>query len=82
MTQPMLFAWVSHSMKLGADKKGALAAIAHDEEMIAGDLTGTIPLRDIADACELSVSHFSRAFRRSTGLAPHAWLIEARVDRA
>jgi AraC-like DNA-binding protein len=52
------------------------------KEMIAGDLTGTTPLREIAEACGLSVSHFSRAFRRSTGLAPHAWLLQARVESA
>jgi AraC family transcriptional regulator len=64
--------------------KGGLAPWQEkrSKEMIAGDLSGTIPLRDIADACEISVSHFSRAFRRSTGLAPHAWLIEARVESA
>jgi AraC-like DNA-binding protein len=48
----------------------------------AGELTGATPLSDIADACGLSVSHFSRAFRRSTGLAPHAWLLQTRVEAA
>jgi AraC family transcriptional regulator len=52
------------------------------KEMIAGDLAGATPLRNIADACGLSVSHFSRAFRKTTGLAPHAWLLQARVDAA
>jgi AraC family transcriptional regulator len=41
------------------------------KEIMAGDFSGATPLRDIADACGLSVSHFSRALR-STGLAPHA----------
>ena len=64
--------------------KGGLAPWQErrSKELMAGDLTGTTPLRDIADACGLSVSHFSRAFRRSTGLAPHAWLLRARVDSA
>jgi AraC-like DNA-binding protein len=52
------------------------------KEMLAGDLTGATPLFDIATACGLSVSHFSRAFRRSTGLAPHAWLLHVRVEAA
>jgi AraC-like DNA-binding protein len=49
--------------------KGGLAPWQErrSKEMIAGDLTGATPLRDIAEACGLSVSHFSRAFRRSTG---------------
>ena len=48
----------------------------------AGDLTGATPLDDIASACGLSVSHFSRAFRRSIGLSPHAWLLDKRVEAA
>jgi AraC-like DNA-binding protein len=52
------------------------------KDMLAGDLTGATPLSDIAKACGLSVSHFSRAFRRSTGLAPHAWLLHVRVEAA
>jgi AraC family transcriptional regulator len=52
------------------------------KEMLAGDLTGATPLSDIATACGLSLSHFSRAFRRSTGLAPHAWLLHARIEAA
>jgi len=64
--------------------KGGLAPWQEkrSKEMMAGDLTGATPLRDIADACGLSVSHFSRAFRRSTGVAPHAWLLQARVEAA
>jgi AraC family transcriptional regulator len=52
------------------------------KEMLASDLTGAKPLADLAKACDLSVSHFTRAFRRSTGLAPHAWLLQFRVDAA
>jgi AraC family transcriptional regulator len=52
------------------------------KEMLAGDLAGTMRLHEIAEACGLSVSHFSHAFRRSTGLAPHAWLMQARVEAA
>ncbi|HEX3364168.1 helix-turn-helix transcriptional regulator [Phenylobacterium sp.] len=52
------------------------------KDMLAGDLTGATPLSEIAWACGLSVSHFSRAFRRSTGLAPHAWLLHTRIEAA
>ncbi len=52
------------------------------KEMLAGDLTGATPLHEIAGVCGLSVSHFSRAFHKSTGLAPHAWLLRARVESA
>jgi AraC family transcriptional regulator len=52
------------------------------KEMLAADLTGATPLSAIAKACGLSTSHFSRAFRRSTGHAPHAWLLNLRVETA
>ena len=43
---------------------------------------GATPLHEVSVACGLSISHFSRAFHKSTGLAPHAWLLKARIDRA
>jgi AraC family transcriptional regulator len=52
------------------------------KEMLAGDLKGSTPLGEIAAACDLSSDYFARAFRKSTGMAPHAWLLQARVDRA
>jgi AraC family transcriptional regulator len=52
------------------------------KEMLAGNLAGSTPLNEIAAACELSTSYFSRAFRKSTGLAPYGWLIQARLDAA
>ena len=39
-------------------------------------------IENLAKACGLSVSHFSRAFRRSTGLAPHRWIMRRRVEVA
>jgi AraC-like DNA-binding protein len=64
--------------------QGGLAAWQEKraKDMLAGDLTGATPLHDIACICGLSVSHFSRAFRRSTGLSPHAWLLLMRVEAA
>jgi AraC family transcriptional regulator len=64
--------------------KGGLAPWQEklSKEMIAGDLTDAKSLHEIANACRISVSHFSRAFRKSTGLAPHTWLLQARVESA
>jgi AraC-like DNA-binding protein len=64
--------------------KGGLAPWQErrSKEMLVADLTGDVPLAEIAAACGLSVSHFSRAFRGTTGFAPHAWLLQARVERA
>ena len=39
------------------------------------------PPNPLADATGLSVSHFSRMFRASTGLSPHQFLLQRRVHR-
>lgn len=64
--------------------KGGLAPWQErlSKELITNNLAGAISLSEIAKTCGLSVGHFSRAFRKSTGLAPHAWLLQARVDTA
>jgi AraC family transcriptional regulator len=52
------------------------------KELLAANLTGGITLADLAKACELSIRHFTRAFRASTGMSPHAWLLQLRLQRA
>jgi AraC family transcriptional regulator len=51
-------------------------------ERLDSDLGGTLSLQQIATEFGLSVSHFSRAFRISTGLPPHQWLLRQRVSAA
>lgn len=45
-------------------------------------LAGDVSLADVARECSLSRSHFSRAFKASTGQTPHAWLVDQRIDAA
>ena len=51
-------------------------------ERLDSDLGGTLSLQLIAAEFGLSVGHFSRAFRISTGLPPHRWLLRQRVEAA
>jgi AraC-like DNA-binding protein len=51
-------------------------------EKLESDLGGTLSLQQIAAEFDLSVSHFSRAFRVSTGLPPHQWLLRQRIKAA
>jgi AraC family transcriptional regulator len=51
-------------------------------EKFESDLGGKLSLEQIAAEFNLSVSHFSRAFRVSTGLPPHQWLLRQRVNTA
>jgi AraC family transcriptional regulator len=52
------------------------------EEILRANLDGRVRLEEVARECRLSVSHFSRAFRRTMGVAPHNWLLARRVEAA
>ena len=52
------------------------------KELMSAALSEEIPLSRMATECGLSVRHFARAFRRSTGIPPHRWLLKHRVDQA
>ena len=51
-------------------------------ELLRENLDGTIRLADVAQACELSASHFARSFKASFGVSCHRWLTDRRVERA
>jgi len=65
-------------------KRGQLAgwqlrrAISHIEEHCLRN----IRLEELATLTGLSQSHFSHAFKASTGMAPHHWQMKARIERA
>jgi AraC family transcriptional regulator len=48
-------------------------------EFINDNLQCDLSLQQIADTAGLSVSHFSRMFRISTGSSPHQYLLKQRV---
>jgi AraC family transcriptional regulator len=51
-------------------------------DYLAAHLPEDIPLQLLSDLAKLSRSYFSRAFKISTGLAPHQWLLQARIAKA
>ena len=51
-------------------------------EAIRANLETGVSLAEIAEAAGVSTSHFVTLFKRSTGLAPHQYLIRCRVERA
>ncbi|AKU97908.1 Transcriptional regulator, AraC family [Labilithrix luteola] len=52
------------------------------EELLNERLDGGITLAELAETCGLSIRHFARAFQQSTGVPPHRWLIERRLEKA
>ena len=49
---------------------------------VHGHLAENVSLRTLADVSGLSTFHFARLFRASTGLSPHRFIIQCRVDKA
>jgi len=49
---------------------------------IESNLEKTNPVEELAAMAGLSVTHFSRAFKHSVGVAPHHYLTQQRVDKA
>jgi AraC family transcriptional regulator len=64
--------------------RGGLAPwqVRRATEILSANLDGDVPIQEVARECRLSVSHFSRAFRRTTGMAPHQWLLTRRIEVA
>ena len=56
--------------------------VAIMKERLAGDLVTPVTLTDVARAAGLSPFHAARLFTRATGLPPHAWRNQVRLQRA
>ncbi|HEX3380388.1 MAG TPA: AraC family transcriptional regulator [Paraburkholderia sp.] len=72
-----------------AQTRPASARIATDDtrvalmqERLTGDLVEPVTLAEVAKAAGLSPFHAARLFTQSTGLPPHAWRNQMRLQRA
>ncbi|AWY43922.1 helix-turn-helix domain-containing protein [Pseudomonas putida] len=52
------------------------------KQLILEHLGEPLEVTELALACSLSRSHFSRAFKCSTGLSPQDWIRQQRIARA
>lgn len=52
------------------------------KEIMAARLSSNLTIAQVAAECRLTPSHFARAFRKSTGLAPQRYLMHLRVAEA
>jgi AraC-like DNA-binding protein len=62
--------------------RGQLAPwqVRRAKEFLNANLCGSFSLASVAAECNLSVSYFAHAFRRTFGRPPHRWLMERRVE--
>jgi transcriptional regulator of acetoin/glycerol metabolism len=58
------------------------AAMRRVREYIEAHLNDTIELVELSAIAGLSVFHFARQFKQSTGVTPHYYLVRKRVERA
>ncbi|WFE28818.1 AraC family transcriptional regulator [Solwaraspora sp. WMMD791] len=78
-----------HSVRRGRDeaaarRQGGLGdrQFARVRALLADRLAEPVPLAQMAAAAGLSVSQFSRQFKARTGVAPHQYLLNLRVEAA
>lgn len=74
----------SHRQKPRSLARGGMAPfqLQKVQRHMLDNIARPIALSDLAGIVTMSVAHLCRAFKISTGKAPHQWLIEARVETA
>jgi AraC family transcriptional regulator len=67
-----------------ADLRGAMAVseLRRIEEYVEENLATSLSLQQLAQQVEMNVYCFVRAFKRSTGLPPHQYVVRRRLERA
>lgn len=72
------------SPQVVADRGGGLprSALRRVTDFVNDNLSTDLGLSEMAGVANLSRYHFSRQFKRSTGLSPHQYVIRRRVERA
>ena len=66
-------------------KSPRAAGLAQWQEQRAKEIMNEnldVSLSELARECRLSVTHFTRAFRHSTGMSAHQWLLAQRIMKA
>ena len=51
------------------------------KELLASQLDENMSVAEVATACGLSRTHFTRAFRQTTGTTPHQWVQQYKVEQ-
>jgi AraC family transcriptional regulator len=71
---------IEHESERGKGLSRRSLALATD--YINDNLPGKLTLEEIAGSANMSPYHFARAFKINTGLSPHRYVVQKRVERA
>ena len=83
MTAHMACAYAGLKENAGIPRGGlAPAQERRAKEFMRANLNEAFSLNRLAAECGLSTQHFARAFRLSTGMPPHRFLVRLRLERA
>jgi AraC-like DNA-binding protein len=90
LLQTIVGALIQHAVRQGRPVRQESAArgglspgqLRRALDMIEARLTGRPSLPDLATLLDVSTRYFCRAFRASTGLSPHQYILQRRVERA
>lgn len=69
-------------VRTAADAGREPVAVARAKELLSAHLAQPPSLEQLAATVNLSPFHFARVFRRATGLPPHAWVKQRRIEQA
>jgi AraC family transcriptional regulator len=76
--------YAEHSGEIAKDEKlfSQPRAVAQALNFIHENYATDLSLADIAAAAHLSTYHLTRVFKKSTGVSPHQYLVQVRVNSA
>ena len=81
-----LLSGLSHlpGSRKGGASRGGLAPwqLRKVDDYLRAHIGESLRLERLAEVAHLSLSHFCRSFKTATGIAPHQWILQARIDRA
>lgn len=77
---------LAHQPQQTVDARSVLALSPWQErrakELMISHMDRGLSIARVATECALSRSHFSRAFKKNTGLSPRDWFLQLRLDKA
>ena len=80
-SEPATQAEIPTGLSISARGYSQPRSIRRAIEYIHANLSEDVHLEDMATAARLSPFHFAREFRKTTGLAPHRYLMRARITK-
>jgi AraC family transcriptional regulator len=70
--------YVPHEQAFGIPQRRLARVVEH----IRNNLDQPLAVSELSRMAEMSQSHFSKLFKLSTGLAPHQFVLQERINRA